>query len=68
MNEVAPDGYRYGVMFSDCSVTQRWNGRTQREWAERYAAACQELYPNDTITLARRLPGGNWERVPTTPV
>ena len=25
-NYLAPDGYRYGVMFNDGSVSERWNG------------------------------------------
>lgn len=61
-NRYAPDGYRYGVMFNDGSVTNRWNGHSQRERAERYLAMCKEAYPGDNITLARQAPGENWER------
>lgn len=73
-NQLAPDGYRYGVMFNDGSVAERWNGRTQRERAQEYAAAVvarqiayiaerQLDWQHDNITLARRLPNGRWERV-----
>lgn len=60
---LAPDGYQYGVMFSDGSVWDRWNGRTQRERAAATAAILRDQYPPDNITLARRLPGQSWERV-----
>lgn len=62
-NYVAPDGYRYGVMFNDGSVTERWNGHTQRQRAELHAWLWALLYKPDNITLARRLPDGPWERV-----
>jgi hypothetical protein len=62
-NYLAPDGYRYGVMFSDGSVSERWNGRTQREQAQRDADDAAREYAPDRITLARRKPGEPWERV-----
>lgn len=65
-NQYAPDGYQYGVMFNDGAVMKRWTGRTQRQRAEEYARETREKYAPDNITLARRLPGGSWERV-TTP-
>ena len=61
-NYYAPDGYRYGVMFNDGSVGEWFNGRTQREQAEREAAQCNQMFPRDNITVARRRPGGPWER------
>ena len=67
-NYLAPDGYRYGVMFNDGSVAERWTGRTQRERAEDYArrvvaAQMDWCGRHDHITLARHLPGEPWERV-----
>ena len=68
-NYLAPDGYRYGVMFTDGSVAEYWNGRTQRERAEEYAAkvvADQTAWSggrHDHITLARQRPGEPWTRV-----
>jgi hypothetical protein len=62
-NAFAPDGFRYGVMFSDGSVREHWNGRTQRGHAEAYARMMRANYPGDHITLARRPPGGRWVRV-----
>ena len=61
-NYLAPDGYRYGVMFNDGSVSERWNGKTQREQAEHEARQCNQLFPRDNITLARRRPGQPWTR------
>lgn len=71
-NYYAPDGYRYGVMFSDGSVAAYWNGRTQRERAEEYRdtvladqrerLAGTERKP-DNVTLARRALGQSWTRV-----
>ena len=68
-NYLAPDGYRYGVMFQDGSVADRWNGRTQRERCAAYArevVADQEarVGRHDHITVARRRPHETWERVP----
>ena len=71
-NTLAPDGYRYGVMFNDGSVSHRWNGANQRERAQEAAATIlleQITYLRgtdrqpDNITLCRRLPDGEWERV-----
>ncbi len=74
-NNYAPDGYQYGVMFSDGSVRHCWNGPTQRERAQDCAAGIlleQITYLEsrgitnrqpDNITLCRRLPEGEWERV-----
>lgn len=63
-NYLAPDGYRYGVMYDDGSVSEVFNGRTQRERAEERAARDAERFTPDNITLARRLPGQPWERHP----
>jgi hypothetical protein len=62
-NYYAPDGYRYGVMFSDGSVAERWSGRTQREQAQHKANQSAAIFPHSNITLARRLPGEPWTRV-----
>ena len=77
-NFLAPDGYRYGVMFNDGSVTEIWNGRTQRQRAEEYLAMtlrCHEEwriehgFPRepgrspDHVTLARHRLGEPWERI-----
>lgn len=62
-NFPSPDGYRYGVMFQDGSVIHHWNGQTQRTRAEWFLQYWQEVCPGDHITLARRRPGGLWERV-----
>lgn len=35
-NTYAPDGYRYGAMFTDGSVAHWWNGRTQRARVEEF--------------------------------
>lgn len=59
---LAPDGFRYGVMFGDRSIRQRWNGRTQREHAEAEAARLAREYPGSHITPARARPDGAWER------
>lgn len=59
----APDGYRYGVMFSDGSIRQAWNGRTQRLHAEIVAERLAVEYPGDDITVARCLPGQSWVRL-----
>lgn len=78
-NTFAPDGYRYGVMFSDGSVAQRWCGDTQRQRAEAYrdevladqrawlAKFSRSRREPDHITLARWRPGEPWERVVTPP-
>ena len=66
MNETAPDGYRYGVMFNDGSVEDRWNGRTQRQHAQAEADRLARRYAPDNITLARRLPGQPWRREAVT--
>lgn len=71
---LAPDGYRYGVMFNDGSVMHIWNGATQRQHAEDAAAEMllqQITYlaerssdrKPDNITVARLGPNGEWERV-----
>lgn len=70
-NHVAPDGYRYGVMFNDGSVVDYWNGRTQRQQAEEHAAkwsAEAREWANgqwliDPHRVVRRMPGGPWEVV-----
>lgn len=62
-NYLAPDGYRYGVMYNDGSVGEWFNGRTQRERAAALAAADAVEFAPDNITLARKRPGGRWERV-----
>lgn len=66
-NYLAPDGYRYGVMYSDGSVGEWFNGRTQRARAAAMAAEDAVRYAPDNITLARKRPGGRWERVVTRP-
>lgn len=62
-NWVAPDGYRWGVMFQDGSVYHHWTGVTQRTRAEEYLEFVRDKYPGEHITLARRIPGDLWERV-----
>lgn len=62
-NTYAPDGYQYGVMHNDGSVTKTWTGRTQRERAYEAATEWAARFSPDHITLARRRPGGEWERV-----
>lgn len=62
------DGYRYGVMFSDGSVGDHWNGFTQRAQAARIATNYAALYSRDNITLARRKKNGEWERVVDGPL
>jgi hypothetical protein len=62
-NTTAPDGYQYGVMFSDGSVAMRWTGSTQRARAQEYADKAAEAYPDYEIGLVRRKPGKNWELV-----
>lgn len=62
-NMLAPDGYRYGVMYDDGSVSTRWNGRTQRERAQAEVDRLGARYKRDNITLARWAPGQSWERV-----
>ena len=59
-NYLAPDGYRYGVMFNDGSVAARWNGKTQRRRAAEYAKNCAADFHPDNITLARWKPGDEW--------
>ena len=66
-NYYAPDGYRYGVMYHDGSVSSRWNGATQRQQAERQAAEDARTYHPDDITLVRHESGGAWERVASIP-
>lgn len=65
-NRVAPDGYEYGVMFNDGSVMHPWNGATMRDQARRAASRLARQYYPDNITLARRRPGDQWERVEPT--
>lgn len=60
-NYVAPDGYRYGVQFTDGSVRHVWNGRTQRQHAESEADRLARLYTPDCIVAVRRVPGQDWE-------
>lgn len=62
-NYLAPDGYRYGVMFNDGSVLDRWNGRTQRERASEAAERWAREFAPDNITVARRRHGEPWTRV-----
>lgn len=63
-NYLAPDGYRYGVMFSDGSVADYWNGVTQRDRASEYLERTTRMYAGDRITLARwQPPRGPWTRV-----
>jgi len=49
-----PDGYRYGVRFSDGSVRAIWNGKTQRERAEEEAARLAVAYAPDRYELVRQ--------------
>ena len=67
-NYYAPDGFRYGVMFSDGSVRAIWNGPTQRE---RAIKECERLRLEyfassgnfrDWIAPCRRVAGGKWVR------
>ena len=67
-NFYASDGYRYGVMFGDGSVGEWYNGESQRQRAEEEARAIvdEQLAKygrHDHISVARRLPGGPWERL-----
>jgi hypothetical protein len=55
-NFYTPDGYRYGVMFYDGSVSNIWNGRSQRERAEKEAERLNQEYPRDNIHPVRRAP------------
>ena len=64
-NYLAPDGYRYGVMFNDGSVSEIWNGRTQRERATEEVARLAAEHSRDHITLARMRPGEAWARTDT---
>lgn len=59
---LSPDGWRYGVMHDDGSVTQRWNGPTQRERAQEQADRLAARYPGDHITAARTRDGRAWTR------
>lgn len=70
-----PDGFQYGVRFSDGSITARWNGRTQQARATEYlekvlalqrawiAASGYDREP-DRLALIRRRPDGPWEEAP----
>ena len=58
---LAPDGYRYGIRFVDGSISERWNGSTQRERVEEEVERMWALYPRDRIYPVRRLPDGDWE-------
>jgi hypothetical protein len=61
MNNPPP---QWGVMFHDGSVMHRWNGRTQRERAERAAREWAKQHAPDRITLAYRADASApWERV-----
>ena len=67
-NYYAPDGYRYGVMFNDGSVTDQWNGSTQRERAAAYVLRIlgRQVLSNrrlDYISVCRRKKDGEWERM-----
>jgi len=59
-----PDGYHYGVRFSDGSVAAYWNGYSQRERALDYRDMLRAEYPRDTFTLVRHRRGEPWEAVP----
>ena len=52
-------------MFDDGSVIHPWNGRTQREQAEKHRLKYRERYAPDNIRLAYR-PNQHsaWEEVP----
>ena len=58
---LAPDGYRYGIRFVDGSISERWNGSTQRERVEEEAGRMATLYSRDRIYPVRRRPDGPWE-------
>lgn len=65
-NQLAPDGWRYGVRFNDGSVLECWNGRTQRQRAEEFmrAVVAEQLASvgrHDTLTLVRRRAGQGWQ-------
>ena len=55
----------WGVMFNDGSVLHPWNGRTQREQAEKHQRQYREELAPDNIRLAHR-PNRHsaWEVVP----
>lgn len=59
------EGYRYGVRFADGSVSQTFNGRTQRMQAEKEAQRLAKKYPRDAIHLVRRTIDSDW--VPVYP-
>jgi len=57
-----PDGYRYGVRFSDGSIRCIWNGRTQAERATEEAARLGVEYPTEVFVVVRQhWSGGDWE-------
>jgi hypothetical protein len=64
---LADDGYQYGVMFTEKSVSHGWTGPSQRRQAEIHLEDMLSRPPFDSdvfnITLARRAPGTEWERV-----
>lgn len=65
------EGWHYGVMYHDGSVSDRWNGRTQRQRAEESIresyAWCNARRPDgdyiDRFTLVRQRPGQPWQLV-----
>lgn len=64
-NNLYLDGYRYGVMFTDNSVADWWNGSTQRQRAEEFLSGQNHTYPGDAwgTKLVRRVPDGDWVEV-----
>lgn len=66
---LAPDGYRYGVQFTDGTVTDRWMGPTQRQRAFEFIEAKRiqqeaEAGRHDDLRLVRRRLDEVWEEVP----
>jgi hypothetical protein len=63
------EGWRYGVRFHDGSVKSSWNGPTQRQRAEAFAAECRAWVRErrsdgnfiDSYTVVRHREGQDWE-------
>lgn len=55
------EGFRYGIRFHDGSVSDTFNGSTQRQRATEALAELRKKYPTDNIRLVRRRPGKSWE-------
>ncbi len=61
------EGWRYGIRFSDGSVSNTWNGSTQRQRATEFLAYCRERWPRDApkLSLVRKRHGATgWVAAP----